>query len=808
MSHIKCAINDSAEKYGGVLNIKEELYDLEYDYDRANHCAQNVPFELGQQLETALKQSPLHDVFHPKDDTQLTGLYTTKGNSEQGVLSREGFSSNSFSMPRNVKSEPDLSDTHLTGTWTSEEDCEQSVSSKEGFDRNPFSMLPNVKSEPDLSDTHLTGTTEQDCEQSVLSREGFDGSSFSALPTVKSETDLSDKRNIGTRATEENSEQCVSSKEGFHSDSFSAPPNVKSEPDSEPESYESVCIKEEPNDPGYDAADHNNADIPSFGAENQDGEQGPLRIWTVTSSQLVPLSKTKGHHATRTSSVHENVAVGAQSLPRDKDKQDVNQSAMEAQSGTSHDDLQVSLGGQVKRGHQESVVEINKRQKRGIVTSPASTVVRQEGEDEDMIDTEAVSNKKTAMTCSFCSSTFTSKILYETHQCRDAIYYCKICYLESTRPRPYTLTPLPKAERHFYLHFHPAYFGTTDPTMTDCLTFKCQLPEELQGKTSLLKYEEVDSLKDLYIGIFQSRGDNPYNCGLCGDSFTTVGARVWHISKAHLEHKNRKCGATECENSFYATSQQDKLLRHMFAAHCDFVKGQSVHLKCKFCTMQFRDRTDLEWHFYWHMKPDMKFGMAAQKYSLGQPMEDLTSEDARTFHFRCTICTFESVDSVKVQLYTAADSRDHLAWHWKNQLPPEIRNNPTIFNFEADFDAIYNLYMTPHAPDAMVKCKFCGKKVTGEGMCRHLESWHKDHIRKPHRCTRPECKHLQFIRKQDFFGHMFLQHVGVIKTETTFVFSCQICGKTFPNRRQVEWHCYAHRVRLTISARRWKTKCN
>ncbi|XP_078619177.1 NADPH oxidase 3-like [Branchiostoma floridae x Branchiostoma japonicum] len=65
--------------------------------------------------------------------------------------------------------------------------------------------------------------------------------------------------------------------------------------------------------------------------------------------------------------------------------------------------------------------------------------------------------------------------------------------------------------------------------------------------------------------------------------------------------------------------------------------------------------------------------------------------------------------------------------------------------------------------------------------------WHKDnYVTKPYHCMYPECKHLQFIRKRDFFGHMFSQHVSVIKRET-FVFLCQICGKTFQNRSQVEW---------------------
>ncbi|CAH1269185.1 ZFX [Branchiostoma lanceolatum] len=588
--------------------------------------------------------------------------------------------------------------------------------------------------------------------------------------------------------------------------------NVKSEPDLEQEKYESVRIKEEPNDPEYDAV-HHNTEFSSYGVEDQDEEEDadPFRMtWTVTSSHLVPLAETETH-TTPASSAHENIDIGDQSLSRDEDEEDVNQSSKSesgAKSGTSHD-RHTSLKGQVKRVRQEAAVEIfNKRQKPENVTTPESTVIKQEFENEDnddILGSKVNSNNKTAMTCKFCSSTFTTKILLETHHCRDAIYFCKICYLESTRPRPYALMPLPEAERHFYVHFHPGYFGTTDPTRTECMTFKCQLPEELQGKTLLLNYEDVGLLKDLYIGIFQSRGESPYHCGLCGATFTAVGARVWHISKAHLEHKNRKCGGTECEKLFYTTFQQDRLLRHMFASHCEFVKKRSVYLKCKFCTMQFRDRTDLEWHFYWHMQPAVKFETAAQKYFLGQPKDEVMSGDASKVQFRCTICSFESVDSVKVQLYAATEAREHLAWHWKSQLPPEIRKTPNVLNFETDADTIYRLYMTPSAPDAVVKCKFCGKKVTMEGMCRHLESWHKDYIRKPHRCMCPECKHLQFIRKQDFFGHMFLQHVSVVKREK-FMFSCQICKKTFQNRSQVEWHCYVHRVRLTISARRWKTK--
>ncbi|XP_066276088.1 zinc finger protein 808-like [Branchiostoma lanceolatum] len=419
------------------------------------------------------------------------------------------------------------------------------------------------------------------------------------------------------------------------------------------------------------------------------------------------------------------------------------------------------------------------------------------------MDTNVVYNSKdktAEMTCNFCSSTFPSKILLEAHRCREAVYFCKICSLESSRPRPHMLMPRSEAERHFCLHFHPSYFGTKDPAMPDCqMRFKYKLPEELQGKTSLLKYDEVHLLKDLYIGVFhdQSGEDGPYHCGLCGATFGEVGSRKWHVRGTHLDFKNRKCAGKGCENLPDSTNcHQDKLLRHMFRAHCELVTEPAVYLKCKFCTMQFRDRTDLEWHLYYHMEPAVNIGTPVEK----QP-EELTSKDGSMAKFRCTICSFESIDSIKLQLYTAAEAHEHLAWHWVHQLPPEIRKTPNLLNFETDSDTIHRLYITPHASKAIVRCKFCDKEFPVEVICKHLQSQHRDYVMKPYICMYPKCKHLQFIQKKDFFGHMFLQHVSVIKRKT-FMFSCQICSETFRNRSQVEWHCYDHRARLTVSATR------
>eukprot|EP00058_Branchiostoma_floridae_P026722 XP_002612213.1 hypothetical protein BRAFLDRAFT_129264 [Branchiostoma floridae] len=275
----------------------------------------------------------------------------------------------------------------------------------------------------------------------------------------------------------------------------------------------------------------------------------------------------------------------------------------------------------------------------------------------------------------------------------------------------------------------------------------------------------------------------------------------------HLENKTRNCGGTGCEKISYSTFHQAKLFRHMFAAHCDLVMAPSPYLKCKFCAMQFCDRTDLEWHFYHHMQPTVSFRTDAGKPKPGWPRKDLKSKYASgsKAQFKCTMCTFESIQSSKVQLYTAAEARDHLAWHWLTQLPPEIRKSPNILNFEISSDSIQRLYMIPHAPKANITCEFCGQTFTASSTHTHMSHWHRDYIRKPHRCMSPECKHLQFITKQSFFGHMFSQHVSVIKRET-FVFLCQICGKRFQNRSKVEWHCYVHRVRPAVSSRKGNAK--
>ncbi|KAI8504647.1 Cytochrome P450 3A4 [Branchiostoma belcheri] len=312
-----------------------------------------------------------------------------------------------------------------------------------------------------------------------------------------------------------------------------------------------------------------------------------------------------------------------------------------------------------------------------------------------------------------------SKLLLESHQCREATYYCKICYMESTRPRQYALMPLSVAERHFYVHFHQGFLGNKNSTRTDRISFKFQVPEELRGKTSFINSDDdIAQLKDLYIGTLQTEDDEkPHSC--------------------------------------------DKLLRHMFEAHCD-LEVKERYWKCSICTMQFQDRTDLEWHFYWHMKPAVKIGAASQKYSQGRPPSQGGSKDAGRPQFRCTICSYETIESTKVPLYTSAEAHDHLAWHWQNQRPPELPASPTL-NFDKDSGAIHRLYMIPFSSNLPVTCKFCGMNITVEATCKHLESYHKHMIMDPHCCMRAECKHLQFSEKLDFFGHMFSQHVTIVK---------------------------------------------
>ncbi|XP_019640372.1 PREDICTED: uncharacterized protein LOC109482121 [Branchiostoma belcheri] len=725
----------SAEKSDSTLDIKEEPYDHEI-CDRANQDAQNMSIE---DLETTLDNILVNNVF--PTDTDMKTEKETEG-------------------------------------------CEQSTLCGEGSNSN--TVLPDIKSEKG--------------NESVCIKEEPDDPEYDAMD---------DNTDIPSLTTEDQEKEQDSVR------------------NSETEN-ESVCIKEESNGPEYADVHHT-----CIKTDDQNEEQDSVRKWTVTSSHLVPMDET-GSHTTQTCSVDENTNIGTQSLSRDEDVQGMDQSSMEARSGTSCD-LHGSIAGQVKRGHQESAVGISKskRQKQGHVTTPESTIVKQECEEGDDANNSKVDNStplkcvfcksifpnkallgahrckaaiylhmpsagqltQTSLKCKFCLSTFPRMILLEAHRCKAAIYFCKICSHESTRPREHTLMPLSEAEHHFHMHFHPGYFERKDPAIKEKLNFRLQFPEELQGKRATLKYSEVPLLKDLYIGVSQSGGDDRHACGLCDASFTTVGARVQHV-KTHLDHKYQTCGGTSCIRTSYACCQHDRLLCHMFRAHCDVVKEESGYVfKCKLCTMQFQDRTELEWHFYSHMKPDVKLATAAQENSLGQPQMDSESEAAGKVqyfqYFRCTICSFESVESTTLQHYTAAKACEHLSWHWRKQLPPEIRKTPCVFDFGKDYETIRSMYLAPHKPGLNVKCKFCGKKVSVGGIRKHMGAWHKEYLKSPLRCMQPECKHLQFIRKPDFFGHMFMQHVSVLKRET-FMFLCLICHKTFQSRGQMEWHCYFH----------------
>ncbi|XP_078689642.1 uncharacterized protein LOC144920971 [Branchiostoma floridae x Branchiostoma belcheri] len=510
----------------------------------------------------------------------------------------------------------------------------------------------------------------------------------------------------------------------------------------------------EADDPDYVESDENTSTSDEEkGAAPKIKRADPVRIWTVSSSShVVPMG-----------------GAGSQ-----------------------------STAGQVKRGHRGSAAS-RKRQKQGCATASRSTAVESESEEEeddedDYCEEEEDSSKEEEnLTCKFCSETFQSKLLLESHQCREATYYCKICYMESTRPRQYALMPLSVAERHFYVHFHQGFLGNKNSTRTDRISFKFQVPEELRGKTSFINSDDdIAQLKDLYIGTLQTEDDEkPHSCGLCGVRFSLPGPRSWHVTKIHLEHKIRKCGGADCSKLTFNT--KDKLLRHMFEAHCD-LEVKERYWKCSICTMQFQDRTDLEWHFYWHMKPAVKIGAASQKYSQGRPPSQGGSKDAGRPQFRCTICSYETIESTKVPLYTSAEAHDHLAWHWQNQRPPELPASPTL-NFDKDSGAIHRLYMIPFSSNLPVTCKFCGMNITVEATCKHLESYHKHMIMDPHCCMRAECKHLQFSEKLDFFGHMFSQHVTIVKKNKGYKFLCQICKKTCNNRSEAEWHCYFHRKR-------------
>ncbi|XP_035687191.1 uncharacterized protein LOC118423231 isoform X1 [Branchiostoma floridae] len=873
MSDVECPSNEDSdeEKNEENLNIKEEPYDP--DFDGPKHCARNTSFVAGQRTETTLGKSSLRDDPNRTSNTNNTG--TTEAQGEQSASSGEALNSNTFPVLSKVKSEPG-----------SEPEKYETVCAKPKAEPKTPDYNAILSSSPPYS--VVDGNTDnraRPCRDGVQMVGG-------ATPSIKQKTveDNDDDDYDGC-----DTEIPSLSGEALNSNTFPVLSKVKSEPGSEPEKYETVCAKpkEKPNTPDYNnvilscallystmhgntgnragpcsdgvqgvggatpsikqktvednddptlckAQKHHDDDDdggcdtqpPSFGAECQDEEQAPFKRWTVTSSYLVPEREYKSHK-TQTSLVRKNLDHGAQSSRRDKDEQDVNLSSMEAGSGASCD-LHMSLG-RVKRGHQESAVGVSKRQKQGKVTTLEGTIVKQKRDDKDneeMSGSKVVSNNAMSMMCDLCSSTFASKILLENHQCREVVYFCKICSLESNRQCPPILMPLPEAERHFYLHFHPwlagekiesavttkdvtqiypSKFGTsklTRPSSQISFNFQCRLPEELQGKTLLINRKEVDLLKGIYIGTFLSKGDSQFQCGLCDANFSCMGGRAGHVSNVHLEKKNRNCGGTECEKISHSTFHHAKLLHHMFAAHCDLVMAPSPYLECKFCAMQFRDRRDLEWHFYHHMQPPVNLRSVrtdAEKSLLGLPPKSKDASGSMA-QLKCTMCSYESVISAKVKLYTAAEARDHLAWHWLTQLPPEIRKSPNVLNFETDSDAIQCLYMIPLAPKAMITCEFCGQTFTANSTHAHMTYWHKDnYVTKPYHCMYPECKHLQFIRKRDFFGHMFSQHVSIIKRET-FVFLCQICGKTFQNRSKVEWHCYVHRVRPAVSSSKGNAK--
>ncbi|XP_035687193.1 uncharacterized protein LOC118423231 isoform X3 [Branchiostoma floridae] len=764
MSDVECPSKDSdGKKNEENLNIKEEPYDPYFD--SPNHHAQNTSLVAGQCEETTLGKSSLCDDPNRTSNTKRS----TEAECERSASSVEASNSNTFPVLPKVKSEPGL-----------EPEKYETVCAKPKAEPNTPDYNAILRSSPPYS--VVDGNTDN---QAGPCRDGVQMVGGST-PSIKQKT------------VEDNDDPTLCKAQKHHDD----------------------------DDGGCDS------EPPSFGAECQDEEQAPFKRWTVTSSYLVPEREYKSHK-TQTSLVRKNLDHGAQSSRRDKDEQDVNLSSMEAGSGASCD-LHMSLG-RVKRGHQESAVGVSKRQKQGKVTTLEGTIVKQKRDDKDneeMSGSKVVSNNAMSMMCDLCSSTFASKILLENHQCREVVYFCKICSLESNRQCPPILMPLPEAERHFYLHFHPwlagekiesavttkdvtqiypSKFGTsklTRPSSQISFNFQCRLPEELQGKTLLINRKEVDLLKGIYIGTFLSKGDSQFQCGLCDANFSCMGGRAGHVSNVHLEKKNRNCGGTECEKISHSTFHHAKLLHHMFAAHCDLVMAPSPYLECKFCAMQFRDRRDLEWHFYHHMQPPVNLRSVrtdAEKSLLGLPPKSKDASGSMA-QLKCTMCSYESVISAKVKLYTAAEARDHLAWHWLTQLPPEIRKSPNVLNFETDSDAIQCLYMIPLAPKAMITCEFCGQTFTANSTHAHMTYWHKDnYVTKPYHCMYPECKHLQFIRKRDFFGHMFSQHVSIIKRET-FVFLCQICGKTFQNRSKVEWHCYVHRVRPAVSSSKGNAK--
>eukprot|EP00058_Branchiostoma_floridae_P026721 XP_002612212.1 hypothetical protein BRAFLDRAFT_129265 [Branchiostoma floridae] len=764
MSDVECPSNEDSdeEKNEENLNIKEEPYDP--DFDGPKHCARNTSFVAGQRTETTLGKSSLRDDPNRTSNTNNTG--TTEAQGEQSASSGEALNSNTFPVLSKVKSEPG-SEPEKYETVCAKPKAEPKTPDYNAIlsSSPPYSVVDDVecpsndldgeKNEENLDIKEEPYDPDFDspnhCAQNASVVAGQCMETTLGKSSLRDDPDRTSNTN-NTVTTEAEGERSASSGEALNSYTFPEVPKVKSEPGSEPEKYEIVCAKPKgkPNTPDYNnvilscallySAMHGNTgnragpcsdgvqgvgcatpsikqktvednddptlckaqkhhddddgggcdtEPPSFGAECQYEEQAPFKRWTVTSSHLVPVREYKSHK-TQTSLVRKNIGHGTQSSRRDKDEQDANESSMEARSGTSRD-LRMSLAGQVKRGHEESAVGVNKRQKQTNVTTLEGTVVKQE-----------------------CAE---------------------------------------------------------------------------QGNAEIR--------------------DSRFQCGLCYSNFSCMGGRAQHVSKVHLEEKNdyRNCGGTECEKLSYSTCHQAKLLRHMFAAHCDLVIAPSPYLKCKFCAMQFRDRTELEWHFYLHMQPTVSFRTDAGKPKPGWPRKDLKSKDASgsMAQFKCTMCTFESIQSAKVQLYTAAEARDHLAWHWLTQLPPEIRKSPNVLNFEISSDSIQRLYMIPHAPKANITCEFCGQTFTASSTHTHMTHWHRDYIRKPHRCMSPECKHLQFIRKQDFFGHMFSQHVSVIKRET-FMFLCQICGKTFQNRSQVEWHCYVHRVRPAVSSRKGNAK--
>ena len=260
------------------------------------------------------------------------------------------------------------------------------------------------------------------------------------------------------------------------------------------------------------------------------------------------------------------------------------------------------------------------------------------------------------------------------------------------------------------------------------------------SKTTEICQKQQNSASSLRYHIESVHKDSKHKCDLCNMKFSHQTTLKTHIKHVHELAMDFHCGVCD-----FKTKTKDSLRRHFTAMHSK--EEDQTCVQCNICNVTVKSQK--------HLKSHIK-----------------KMHEERKDKFTCNDCGKQLLSKLSFKLHREAI-------HEQKKYACDICDRK--FTQKTPL----NTHMKRiHFQEANYNCSKCERPpfVTSEALKRH-EKIHERNGEKTHKCDQCDFKGYDKIQVQK---HKVSVH------STTMRFTCQICDKTFKQRRSLTHHSRKH----------------